>query len=118
MKRVIKYTTLAVITASLLVFTSCKSTKKADKGAAAATGDVSVTASDMTDNKVSEEDEEKQEAAADGETSEKTAEKSDAEATESKDAAQNVQNGNFTGWIKGTRRSISEKYGRVQLKIK
>ena len=41
MKKAIKYTTLAVISLCLVCFTACKSTKKADKGAAAATGDLS-----------------------------------------------------------------------------
>ena len=130
MKKTIKYITLAVITASLICFVSCKSTKKADKGAAAATGDVSVTASEMTENKVDDEAEGNTEASATAEETdsadsgeEKASSKKSKKSKKAKDEpaendAQNAQNGNFTGWIKGTRRSISEKFGRVQLKIK
>ena len=47
MKKIIYRAVLGSLAASLLVFTSCKSTKKADSGKAAATGNLEVEASDV-----------------------------------------------------------------------
>lgn len=124
MKKIVYLTALGTITASLFFFASCKSTKKADKGAAAATGKLEVSASEVED-----EADEETEAAEAGENEAKDennavenkseeAKKSDKKKDSAKEAASPAQNGNFTGWIKGTRRSISEKFGRVQIKVK
>ena len=100
MKKIVKYAVLGTLAFCLACMTSCKSTKKADAGAKAATDDLTV----------SEESEE-----AESEDAENT----EGEASEAAPAPANTQtNANFTGWIKGTRRSITEKFGRVQLKVK
>ena len=105
MKKIVYYAVLGSFAFCLACMTSCKSTKKADAGAKTATGDLSVAESESPEGEDSVSDEENKE----GESSSKTSEA----------AAANTQtNANFTGWIKGTRRSISEKFGRVQLKVK
>ena len=135
MKKIIYRAVLGSLAASLLVFTSCKSTKKADSGKAAATGNLEVEASDAEETT----EEDSTEAASSDANTEKdeesvaeTAEKKDKadkkkaskkeEAAEVKETDEKKENtaaqANFTGWIKGSRRSISEKFGRVQIKIK
>ena len=58
MKKIAYYTALGTMAAFLVCLASCKSTKKADKGAAAAKGNLEVSASELTDNKVEENSEE------------------------------------------------------------
>lgn len=122
MKKSAYYIVLGTVAACFLSFASCKSTKKADTGAEAATGGLEVSASEETDNNAPESVEEASaESSENNEASEETsAKKQKKEKTKAAEEtpAQNAPGGNFTGWIKGTRRSISEKYGRIQLKIK
>ena len=109
MKKIVYYAALGTLAACFFCMSACSSTKKADTGAAAANGDMSVSASEATENKVAEDETENSEAGK-AEASEDAAAKANANA--------NAAGGNFTGWIKGTRRSISEKFGCVQLKVK
>ena len=121
MKKTANYIVLGTIAACFLCFASCKSTKKKDAGAAAVNGGLEVSASEETDNKASEGEEAPAEDSDKKETAKKDTAKKETseEAPANKDAAApNAPGGNFTGWIKGTRRSISEKFGRIQLKIK
>ena len=131
MKKTIKYTTLAALTACLFCFTACKSTKKADAGASEANGGLAVTASEEKDDEAAEvkaDESSSAEEEASGKKSkkakkaaskkEKKAAKKAEQKSEEPAATPNAQGGNFTGWIKGSRRSISEKYGKIQLKIK
>ena len=112
MKKTANYIVLGTIAACFLCFASCKSTKKKDAGAAAVNGGLEVSASEETDNKASEDEEAPAEDSDKKETSKKDSAKKETsgEAPANKDvAAPNAPGGNFTGWIKGTRRSISEK---------
>ena len=127
MKKIAYYTALGTMAAFLVCLASCKSTKKADKGAAAAKGNLEVSASELTDNKVEENSEEEADSSSENKDSSKKNDKQktakDAEKTESENQSEaekngNAPGGNFTGWIKPTRRSISEKYGKIQIKIK
>ena len=52
MKKSAYYIVLGTAAACFLTFASCKSTKKADTGAEAATGGLEVSASEETDNNV------------------------------------------------------------------
>ncbi len=115
MKKTAYYIVLGTVAACFLSFTSCKSTKKADVGAAAATGGLEVSASEELDEAPAEDAENKESAE---EAPAKKKDKKDDKKPAEEAAAPNAPGGNFTGWIKGTRRSISEKYGRIQLKIK
>lgn len=117
MKKSAYYIVLGTVAACFLSFASCKSTKKADTGAEAATGGLEVSASEETDNNAPESVEEAPADASEETSAKKKDKKEKTKATE-ETPAQNAAGGNFTGWIKGTRRSISEKYGRIQLKIK
>lgn len=99
----------AAIVCLLLAAVSCKSTKASKKAKAAAEEQKTDAVVEAGENsEAAEAPDEKSVENPNPADSEKTAPK-DGEETEDKD---------FTGWIKSSRKNITERFGRIQIKIK
>lgn len=112
----------AVVFALLAALVSCKSTKGAGKSAESkkniVTSDIGTDVTDTEDEAVDEAGAEAGDEAVAAETTSATTGAAAAETTAATAGAAAAEDTNFVGWIKTTRRNITEKFGIVQLKIK
>ena len=112
----------AVVFALLAALVSCKSTKGAGKSAEPkkniVTSDIGTDVTDTEEKAVGEAGAEAGDEAVAAETPAATAGAAAAETTAATTGAAAAEDTNFVGWIKTTRRNITEKFGIVQLKIK
>ena len=109
MKKIVYSTAIVCL---LLAAVSCKSTKASKKAKAAAEEQKTDAVVEAGENSEAAEAAE----APDGKAVENP-EAADSEKTASKDGEE-TEDKDFTGWIKSSRKNITERFGRIQIKIK